>query len=166
MRMSRKMLWGAVVAMSLAACGGPATIDEPTVTPTPTDDGLISEAEAIEIGLKYLGLPQPEQEVVEAPSSAKARLMPERDWYAIQGGMPADVGDGMVWVVEGIGKWRDAFPRPTPIPDELRTTYRYGAVAIRADSGRFIGSHQSNTPALDITEVAPPTPTLTPTATS
>lgn len=69
-----------------------------------------------------------------------------------------------MWVVEARGEWRDA----GIVPEDQRTTYEYGAVAIDAETGSIHGSTHRRTPLLGERGDAPlvtPTPTLTPTPT-
>ena len=108
----------------------------------PVDGPRISKELAVKLALELLKGAMPELVSVEPPHDPAARLMSLADYLAITGGSMREDGDRKVWVVEAEGEWRDA----GITPPEARQTYRYGSVAIDAETGDFIASSQRHEP--------------------
>lgn len=160
---------GILVAAVVAACGG---------GPTPSsNNGLLTEQNAIERAVEHLKRPAPEITGVENPRNPVAWRMTLGEYHQRTGISPSSEGaDTPVWVVHMEGESSSA----GIVPPESRKTYRYAVAVLDARTGNVIATRHSNEPlawptAIDaasmsdpgrmVRETPEPTPTAVPTAT-
>jgi len=136
-----------VAAFVAAACGG---------GPTPSsDNGLLTEQNAIERAVEQLKGPAPEVTGVENPRNPVAWLVTLGEYDQLIGVSGSSQGaDTPVWVVEIEGESSSA----GIVPPESRTTYRYAAAVLDARTGNVIATRRSKEPLSwpTATDVPPP----------